>query len=594
MTIYRGAGSSGVGAIADLVAYSDLASTSDAALGDYLIGFKQSDSTGVLSNAVARTLHGKLQESVSVQDFDGCDPTGATDSTAAFNYLTAYLRSRYVSSTPSYAYVEVVIPPGRYSISSWDLTAMNMVNIHVRAYGAVLIANTAGKNVVDGLGTLGLKIFGLGVYSASATLARSGLQLGYATDAATCGINNLFDVKIWGYYDKAPFMNLGSEASNYFGCRFLQYNTDTTAYALICDGNGTYLPTTDYATNTRTATGKSFTINKFYGCHMQNHGGGAAVYLGRTGGWEFDQNCYYYTSGSKPAFVVYGTSSDKHGQLTIKGSFEGTSSTYAVQFTGNSTNWNISGFSFECSNLYVATSVLGYTDTATFSLQDADIKIHAMSGSATATFASSGTFKIDGRIMSQNASKLNLGTLSAFNGVVHTNDYTALASVPAAGAYSIYDNTNSKAYHGGEHTFPTATGTFTPTFTFATPGDLSVAYTSQHGSYIKLGKLVYFQLALSCTPTFSTASGNIRIAGLPVATQNVALESHSFPVSYSSVNFVWPSSATQLMAKAAQGATYMELFGMKSGATSANLTTASVTSGVACTLFISGAYIANS
>jgi hypothetical protein len=61
---------------------ANLANTSDPTKGDALVGFRQSNSTGNLVGAVGRTVHQKLQESVSVLDF-GADPTGATDSRTA-------------------------------------------------------------------------------------------------------------------------------------------------------------------------------------------------------------------------------------------------------------------------------------------------------------------------------------------------------------------------------------------------------------------------------------------------------------------------------------------------------------------------------
>lgn len=60
-------------------------------------------------------------------------------------------------------------------------------------------------------------------------------------------------------------------------------------------------------------------------------------------------------------------------------------------------------------------------------------------------------------------------------------------------------------------------GLFTPTLSFATPGDLSVVYTTQEGFYWRLGPLVFFSLTLNCTPTFTTASGLAYILGLPHA-----------------------------------------------------------------------------
>jgi len=69
MTIYRGAGSAGSGVAADYMLDSDLSNTSDTTLGDALIGFKQSTSSGALTGATARTVHGKLQDVISVFDF---------------------------------------------------------------------------------------------------------------------------------------------------------------------------------------------------------------------------------------------------------------------------------------------------------------------------------------------------------------------------------------------------------------------------------------------------------------------------------------------------------------------------------------------
>lgn len=59
-------------------------------------------------------------------------------------------------------------------------------------------------------------------------------------------------------------------------------------------------------------------------------------------------------------------------------------------------------------------------------------------------------------------------------------------------------------------------GTWTPALTFATPGDLSVAYTAQVGSWTKQGRLVTVTCVLVTSSfTFTTASGNLQITGLP-------------------------------------------------------------------------------
>ncbi|MEL6364305.1 MAG: hypothetical protein AAFR11_05645 [Pseudomonadota bacterium] len=58
---------------------------------------------------------------------------------------------------------------------------------------------------------------------------------------------------------------------------------------------------------------------------------------------------------------------------------------------------------------------------------------------------------------------------------------------------------------------------FTPTLTFATPGDLSVTYDGQTGRYMRVGDLVVFWLELDVnTLTHSTASGAALISGPPI------------------------------------------------------------------------------
>lgn len=59
-------------------------------------------------------------------------------------------------------------------------------------------------------------------------------------------------------------------------------------------------------------------------------------------------------------------------------------------------------------------------------------------------------------------------------------------------------------------------GNWTPVFNFATPGDLSVAYSKQLGTYTKTGRLVKITNDVSSSSfTHSTASGNFQIDGIP-------------------------------------------------------------------------------
>lgn len=65
---------------------------------------------------------------------------------------------------------------------------------------------------------------------------------------------------------------------------------------------------------------------------------------------------------------------------------------------------------------------------------------------------------------------------------------------------------------------------WTPVLTFATPGNLAVAYSTQFGRYYQLSSnlvLVQFNITTSAF-TFTTATGNLQITGLPFTDANLA------------------------------------------------------------------------
>lgn len=80
-------------------------------------------------------------------------------------------------------------------------------------------------------------------------------------------------------------------------------------------------------------------------------------------------------------------------------------------------------------------------------------------------------------------------------------------------------------------------GTAIFALTFATPGDLSVAYTRQIGNYIKVGKLVtiWFNIVTS-TFTYTTASGGLTLTGLPFTVATITDYNFVVPIGWSGVN----------------------------------------------------------
>lgn len=86
----------------------DLASTTDNAKGDALIGFKQSNAAGFLTGATARTVNDKLQETVSVRDF-GATGDGITDDSVAVQAAVNASTSVYFP-TGTYILRNILVP----------------------------------------------------------------------------------------------------------------------------------------------------------------------------------------------------------------------------------------------------------------------------------------------------------------------------------------------------------------------------------------------------------------------------------------------------------------------------------------------------
>lgn len=131
-------------------------------------------------------------------------------------------------------------------------------------------------------------------------------------------------------------------------------------------------------------------------------------------------------------------------------------------------------------------------------------------------------------------------------------------------------------------------GTFTPAFSFDTPGDLSVTYGAQTGRYTRIGRLVYINYIMTFTPTFTTASGTARFTGLPF-TVNASAGS-GLTLIYKSNNIIFAGTDTMATGFTVESSTYFILRSTGSTSTSSELTTTRFTSGAAHSIIISGVY----
>lgn len=120
-------------------------------------------------------------------------------------------------------------------------------------------------------------------------------------------------------------------------------------------------------------------------------------------------------------------------------------------------------------------------------------------------------------------------------------------------------------------------GNWTPALSFVTPGNLSVGYQFQTGRYTKIGRLVVASFAISTSSfTFSTATGNLVVNGLPFSSVNDANYRSYASVLYSGIT---KAGYTQVTA-GVSGNVNQLLFGASgSGVAQAFITAADMPSG---------------
>lgn len=135
-------------------------------------------------------------------------------------------------------------------------------------------------------------------------------------------------------------------------------------------------------------------------------------------------------------------------------------------------------------------------------------------------------------------------------------------------------------------------GSWTPTLTFGVPGDLSVVYDIRAGSYIKIGKLVTLTGRLRTTTfTHTTASGNLRITGVPFTAATISGMEWISAVDYQGITH--SAGRTGMIANLASGAAIIQFVGSGSGVTRDAIDAPNTTSGTQITLAFTFTYEAS-
>lgn len=194
----------------------DLANENDSLKGDNLIGFKQSTSAGIISGAVGKTVHDKLQEIVSAKDF-GAMGDGVTNDlaaiTAAWEYCYPRGASLYfptgtylVSSESNFPFRQAVYPP---------VSLLDCNNMIIFGDGPSTILKTSTIAGGDVLQLNGLKNFHARNLAIEAVI--SGSEFGSNGISITGGYDNLTFDNIWcdnlAYVDKVTYVDGGKALS---------------------------------------------------------------------------------------------------------------------------------------------------------------------------------------------------------------------------------------------------------------------------------------------------------------------------------------------------------------------------------------------
>ena len=127
-------------------------------------------------------------------------------------------------------------------------------------------------------------------------------------------------------------------------------------------------------------------------------------------------------------------------------------------------------------------------------------------------------------------------------------------------------------------------GTWTPSMTFATPGDLSLGSVTATGYYTRKGREVTVHFRYSFTPTYTTSSGIFRLTGLPfTVSANLTVVTAIGSIS-TSTNVSYPAGLTYCSINPIASQTYCQIIANGSSTANANLTTTNFPTGLGYTL----------
>jgi hypothetical protein len=131
--------------------------------------------------------------------------------------------------------------------------------------------------------------------------------------------------------------------------------------------------------------------------------------------------------------------------------------------------------------------------------------------------------------------------------------------------------------------------TWVPVLTFATPGDLAVAYSTQVGRIMRANNmLAYWATIITSSFAYTTASGNLLVTGLPSAAITVANMSSPGACLWSGIT---KANYTHISPTISSASSNILFSASGSGQVRTTVTAADVPTGSAVQLYIHGSYM---
>lgn len=178
---------------------------------------------------------------------------------------------------------------------------------------------------------------------------------------------------------------------------------------------------------------------------------------------------------------------------------------------------------------------------------------------------------------------LHAAPSKVFAGMLVNADGTDWNPGSGAGLYLRNEANTAWSFAG-----PKTTGTWTPSITFVTPGDLAGAFSTQIGTYSKFGNQVEVTLQLASSAfTHTTAAGELRITGLPFTVDSVAGTSGA-----GDWGGITKAGYTDLVARPVASTTQLRVAASGSGVAASSVTAADMPTGGTVRLVFTVTYTA--